>query len=594
MHRIPFAILFLPALAAAAQGHALAVRYLEPEVRAAFEVLEAADAFVVSATGEAIAQREGHPRRVSMLVPLEEATTISFTHTAEGFGPEAPIRLLDAAGRLLWESPGGGPGGPVVLGGLVLRGLVVFQVEHLGPAPPQAGAMHRVDAIAFSGAPEPPAEDADGFLLVETLDELRGYASFDGMRLRLSPGEHRVETAHFRHFIELTGSGNHWDLSGAVVTADMDLYRSFGFESGSRGFYCLLSIVGDGNTVVGGTLRNHGDGHGISSRNKMLNIIGSDCEVRGMEIHTSGSAPWGYGSLFGISGPAVRKMNGVRIGQPAVGSRLVDCRVEMRAMGHAVFIQGAVDTLVAGCVVQGLLRPTDEILAQTSGIAFDRGFLLAGYGEGLDAERGGPIPPGQMISLSEDGIRVYGSNEGVETGPVLIIGCRVDGMRRGVCTGLGPAADLVVDTIATNCTANGFNVGSGDVLLRCKADAKHSEALCLPYFGSQGAVVELEVLDSRGGLHNTLLAKINGEGHTVRLSTADPEFVPDGFSIEFSTWRGYGGFQRGEARSLGSTLVNATPAAILFEAGASGNAAWCAAAAEPSADSAGNRLIPLP
>ena len=71
---------------------------------------------------------------------------------------------------------------------------------------------------------------------------------------------------------------------------------------------------------------------------------------------TSGSSPWGYGSFFGISGGVVRKMNGIRIGSPAKNTRLIGAQVHMRAMGHAIFVQGAVDTLIEDCHVDGLKK----------------------------------------------------------------------------------------------------------------------------------------------------------------------------------------------------------------------------------------------
>ena len=99
-------------------------------------------------------------------------------------------------------------------------------------------------------------------------------------------------------------------------------------------------------------------------------------------------------------------------------------------------------------------------------------------------------------------------------------------MRRGICTGLGPGADTVINCEVRDCIATAFNVGTADVLQNCRADAKYGEALCLPYPGSMNAQVELEITDSRDGFANQLLAAINGEGHRMVLRTQSDAFVP--------------------------------------------------------------------
>lgn len=273
----------------------------------------------------------------------------------------------------------------------------------------------------------------------------------------------------------------------------------------------------------------------------------------------------------GMSHMKVRKMNGIRIGQPARNTRLVGSRVHMRAMGHAIFVQGASDTLIEDCHVDGLLRPTDEILAETSGYAFDRGFKVPGYGEGVQIGPDRLIPPNEIVSLSEDGIRMYPRSGGVETGPTTIRNCTVANMRRGICTGLSAASDEVLNCEVRNCIAAGFNIGSGDKLVACRADAKYAEALCAPYLRSEGARVDLEILDSRQRTANNLLAKVNGNHHHIRLHTADPAYVPEDMTIELASSNGYGSFRKGERTANGVALTNTTPARVVLSPGAVDN-----------------------
>ena len=142
--------------------------------------------------------------------------------------------------------------------------------------------------------------------------------------------------------------------------------------------------------------------------------------------------------------------------------------------------------------------------------------------------------------------------------------CTVTNMRRGICTGLSKAADRVVNCEVTNCIAAGFNVGSNDTLVSCRADAKYAEALCVPYRRSEGAQVQLEILDSRQRMANDLLAKINGSDHAINLRTSNPEFVPKEMTVELASKNGYGSFQRGRCYATGVTLNNHTSARVVL------------------------------
>jgi hypothetical protein len=435
------------------------------------------------------------------------------------------------------------------------------------------GAMSGVSARAAESMPgvtRPPVVAADGFTVVDTLDELRGYASRPGVKVRLKPGTYSLDRASSRSFIEFTGADSRWDLRGATIRIDTRLFRQFG----TGGIYCVFHLAGDRIEFTGVTTENFGDLPGIQSRNKIFNITGAGVTLRDVDITTSGSSPWGYGSLYGISGGDVRKMNGIRVGWPARDVQLLGCRVHMRAMGHAIFVQGATGTLIRDCHVDGLLKTTDDILAEKSGYAFDRRFTArsTGYIEGVVVGDDGKILPGEMIALSEDGIRLYDqSAPGQPTGPTTIENCTVTRMRRGFCTGLGPAADKVINCEARECVAAGFNAGSGDVLQNCRADAKYAEALCLPYSNSRGADADLEILDTRGGRANTLLVALNGQGHRVTLRTARPEFIPPAMTIEFATTKGYARYRQVEPVAKGNRLTNDTPTTLVLNPTATGN-----------------------
>lgn len=406
----------------------------------------------------------------------------------------------------------------------------------------------------------------DDFVVIDSIDALREYAMKDEVKVKVEPGTYLLNDAVNHHFIRFTGNNSHFDMRGVTLQINNELFRKVKRGRGQERFYCVINLMGNGIVFEGLTTQNIGDQFGVSGRNKIFNIAGSNVTLRDIDITTSGSSPWGYGSLYGIAGGIVRKMNGIRVGYPSKGSKLINCRVHMRAMGHAIFVQGAENTLIEDCHVDGLLRTTNEILAETSGLAFERDFKSTSrnYVEGVYVGPDGQILPDEMIALSEDGIRIYpNGGRGNPTGKTTIRNCTVRQMRRGICVGLDSSPDVVINCEVRDCVAAGFNIGNGDVLENCRANARYAEALSCPYSRSQGAKVDLEILDSRGGLANTILATINGERHEVRLHTFNSAFVPADFTIEMATRKGYAHYQRRQQVANEITLHNDTTARVV-------------------------------
>lgn len=550
------------------------VRPDRPTTAEAFTVTPGPDACEVSTRGGSDDAEESF---VSLQYRLERPISgLSFTLTTTGSAARMPIALYDAAANELWRHDGKAPPPATVrLDQLHVRGQLVFRIRRPADKSAAASGTVRIASLAFTASDRVPVIAADGFTVVDTLDELRGYVHQPAAKVRLKPGTYTLDRALFRHFIEITARDSQWDLRGVTLRIDTKLFRQFGIGPASPGpFYCVFALNGPRIRFEGLKTENVGDLPGAQSRNKIFNITGQGVVLRNVEITTAGSSPWGYGSLFGISGGDVRKMNGIRVGWPARDVAIVGCKVHMRAMGHGIFVQGAQNTLIQDCQVDGLLRPTSEILAEKSGYAFDRKFTTRArnYSEGVTLGADGAILPDEMIALSEDGIRLYDqAGPDRPTGPTKIIGCTVTRMRRGICTGLGPGADVVLNSVVRECVAGGFNLGSGDVVRNSRADAKYAEAVAVPYFKAESVEADVEILDSRDGLANPLLAIVNGTRHRVTLRTADPDFVPAGLTIELATRRGYAATQRGEPVATGITLVNETPAPVLLRAGAADN-----------------------
>lgn len=549
------------------------VRYDRPATAEVFTVTPGADGCEVSTK----AGGDSDEVFVSLQYRLERAISgLTFTLTTTGSAARMPITLYDAAANELWRHDGkGAPPPSVRLDQLHVRGQLVFRVRRPAVGPAAASGTIRIAALAVTGSTRQPEVAADGFTVVDTLDELRGYANQPLAKVRLKPGVYTLDRALYRHFIELTGRDSQWDLRGVTLRIDTKLFRQFGGGPGTPGpSYSAFSLSGARVRLEGLKTENIGDLPGAHARSMIFNLTGQGVVLRKVEITTSGSSPWGYGSLFGTSGPDVKAIDGIRVGWPAREVAVVGCRVHLRSYGHGIVVQGAQNTLLQDCQIDGLLRSTNEILAEKSGYAFDRKFTTRArkYSEGVTLGDAGEILPDEMIALSEDGIRLQ-EQAGPDrpTGATKVIGCTVTRMRRGICTGLGPGADVILNCIVRECVAVGFNVGAGDVVRNSRADAKYAEAFALPSMTAEGAEIDLEILDSRGGLANALLAVVNGANHRVTLRTSDAAFVPAGLTIEFSSRRGFASGQRGEPAARSITFVNETPAPVLLRAGAVGN-----------------------
>ena len=412
------------------------------------------------------------------------------------------------------------------------------------------------------------------FITVNSLSDFKKNIHSDNVYVKLTPGNYQIDEAEKIRFIEVTGNNSHYDLTGARFMVDTKLFNRKDLVKSDDGnsMYCAIEISGNNTTFEGLYIETYGDTSGLQSKNKIFNVVGENVILKNVEVRTSGSNPWGYGYLYGLGGGDVRKMNGIRVGYPAKNVTLVGCKVHMRAMGHAIFLQGAENTLIEDCHVDGLLRTTDAILAETYGYGFDRDFYAQkprhphkkGYVEGTVIGEDGKILPGEIVSLSEDGIRMYPEYKGHPTKNTTVKDCTVFQMRRGICTGLNSLADKVINCEVRDCVATGYNVGNGDTLINCSANAKYGEAFGVPYTNAKNASVEINILDSRNGLANNILAKINGTGHHIVIKTINNDFIPNDMAIKLSVWEGYGNYDpKVTMHATDIKLENETTAKVL-------------------------------
>lgn len=371
------------------------------------------------------------------------------------------------------------------------------------------------------------AESSPTPIEVTSLTELARAVTASGQHLKLRPGTYRfadyftddvvakiragIVRSENRPLVPLfpfSGNDNTIDLTGVVIEVDTDLYAKI--PGGT--YICAFVFTGSGNVLRGASFRTFGTAE-RGGNGTLLCLKGERNTVEDVTLRLQGSFPYGYGDLLGKGGPnlvSLRKQSGVRI--LGGGSVLRRCRVLNRAFGHCYYIQSGDNIRLEDCYAEGVMRATDDMLRDTSGPAFERGFRSV-Y---LNRDGRYAISPGYMKALTEDGFRTYGG-----AGSVTLVNCTAINTRAGF--EIGAKDDAPTKTIIENCVARGceraFLIGSQTIVRRSRGDIAHGPLLYLR--GGRDSEVELELVGEgpRSLVH--VIATIAGENHRVTL-TAQP------------------------------------------------------------------------
>lgn len=368
---------------------------------------------------------------------------------------------------------------------------------------------------------------ADATTTVGSLAELAHAAARDGESVTMKPGVYRMSDYLTEAVIKniaagvdrsqprppvpmlvFRGNNNRFDLRDVIIEIDTSLYQ----KVPQGGYTRCIIIAGAGNRIDGLTIRNTGQNTG--SNGNILSVQGNDNTLESVTLHVSGSFPWGYGDLLGKGGPnlvPLKKQSGIQV----IGSRtlLKRCKVFSRAFGHCFYIQGGEGSRIEDCYAEGSVRSTSDMLADTSGPAYEQGF------RSVYRNRDGRfvITPGYVKSLSEDGFRTYGG-----AGSVTLLNCTAVNTRAGF--EIGAKDDAKTKTVVENCVARGceraYLIGSHTVVRRSRGDIAHGPLLYLR--GGLDSDVELELIGDAPESLVHVIATIAGEHHRVRLSMEPP------------------------------------------------------------------------
>ncbi|TWU44259.1 hypothetical protein Q31b_17950 [Novipirellula aureliae] len=344
---------------------------------------------------------------------------------------------------------------------------------------------------------------------ISSLKELADYASKSGNVITLSPGVYpltdylSVDSMAARHdskqfqFITFSGNENVFKLDGVEIEVDNELRSALKAPLHNSEFL----ITGSNNTFSGLTIRYKGEGTTFGSA--AFAVGGKDNVLKNITLRVKGSFPYGYGDYLGKGPKSVvkhKKHSGLLI--TGTNTKLYACNVFMRSLGHAFFIQGGSNTYFEDCYAEGQIRPTDQMLAEVSGPAFEHDF--ASVYRNYDGKK--TIPSGYMKSLNECGFRTYA------TGKVTAINCTAKYMR----VGFALAKASLSNCEAIDCE-RGYYLNNA-VAKDCRGDAKYGP---LMYLVGNNSQIDLTLMPGESDMKVHAVATICGSGHNVSIKNSD-------------------------------------------------------------------------
>lgn len=372
------------------------------------------------------------------------------------------------------------------------------------------------------------AADASAEVVVDSLPALAIQAGRSQMRVKMKPGTYVLDNAalsgsasvkhpakpgkttgeyHVNYLLHFAGDDSTYDLTGVVITIDTKLHQAI------RGPLDKIFVSGSRTTIRGLTVNDLGDTPPGKGGLRMMHVIGNGNTIENVTLRPRGSAPYGYGNLLGKGSHALvdlHKQSCLLI--TGRDNRIVGAQVIARVFGHGIVMQGAVNTLIQDCYVEGELRRTDEMLRETSGPAFEVEFK-SDYPPGR-------IEPGRIVSLSEDGVRAYPNGSqvgGRRTEKITVINTTVKHMRSGFDLEAASGTVAISGCTSLECDQQGFSVPSGGTITASKGDAKYGPLLALRQKKDHDCRVELELMESTSEFPPRRLAEINGAGHVITL-----------------------------------------------------------------------------
>ncbi|MEN8725476.1 MAG: hypothetical protein ACN4GF_08630 [Lentimonas sp.] len=365
-----------------------------------------------------------------------------------------------------------------------------------------------------------PAASNFGYTQISSLEELREAARKDDQKIRMAPGSYVLTETEPENKIvfEFSGSNNTFDLTDVRIELPTEVLRDMAKTPvhGIKAYY----VTGDDLTFKGGHFEDIGD-HPPRISVPAFTITGNDVSFTGSMFIVRGSSPYGVGDMLGKGrGSAVRLQKHSAMSILGDRTLLDDCKFRIHTYGHGIHIHGSQDTHLRDVLVMGDQRKTDDIYNSKDPFMAQFDYKIQ-YPDWL---KGQPIPKGQMIGLTEDGIRAYTDGADKDgntrrTGHITVERCGVNGMRGGITLALASSA-TVTDSFAINCS-HAFSLPSNSTVKNCKGNAAFGPLLTMPYAHKGNSEIEIELYDTKDKIGDHPLALITGSGHKITITSKD-------------------------------------------------------------------------
>jgi hypothetical protein len=330
---------------------------------------------------------------------------------------------------------------------------------------------------------------------IASIQELATKAQEDDVHVKMDPGTYPVTIDNYADIIEqwtgpwdnprailfhFSGSNSYYDLRDVTITVETRLFNRFpevlDVDGSETGFEDVV-MSGSDSIIRGLTVEDvEGDWAGHPARTaRTLNEWGGTRNLlHDVTITSRGSRPYGYGRLLGKGANTVVHLNKHSCWSGGgFDNDYVGVEAYPRSYGHVLTFGDIQKHTFIDCHFEGEIRSTNDILAETSGLAFENDFETSRHP--------GKIQPGYMISMHEGCFRTY-----FDRASVKVLGCTIDGPDGGF--GLGGSADFAdvyaANTTWKNCTGITMGLADESRIRNCRADVRYAPALVLGHWRS--------------------------------------------------------------------------------------------------------------
>ena len=362
----------------------------------------------------------------------------------------------------------------------------------------------------------------------------------------VTPGQYWINGDHIADptnsepiFLDLSGTGNTYNLGGATINVDTREFDGFGRGLGHGSTVDIIQITGSRNTVRGINLIGQDialDTDPNAQRyadwsTRYIELSGDRNTVDGAHVVTRGSRTdtyglsdaFGKGASQGIQ-PFIghRKASAFRVGE-ATNAVVNDIHLEVNTFGHAFFVQESNNTTLTNSTIVGELFSSELVVARPE------------YQDAGHTWWGEPIPDDIQLAGGEGGVRVYNGSSGLTVDNVV-----VDGLRTGFATVHDGGDVRITNSFAYN-TTSGFDVGDNTIIENSGGNIANGPLLVF-YGNGNNTSIDLELTEGAPVGVDWSAAYFNGNADISITSDLEAGDLPEASYIRlgqsyFENWR---------------------------------------------------------